>query len=262
MTLPVIYIHWGNEPRYELSTVIARARASGNNAILLGDKTNGSDDLIEHYSAGVREFERVYAHLSTNHWEFEFKCFARWFILRDFMEINGTPRVLYCDTDVLLFGDAQREWETNFKKDDFTLSLGSSAATSYWTQNAIDWFCNFVMSTYSETSQGLYLEMLRIYLEMRRQNLAGGCSDMLLLKWYRENTKWRCGEMSNIRDETTWDHRISSDDGFEMRDGIKHIEFRDGNPYGFIVSTGDAVRLNALHFQGDKKCLIKEYARL
>ena len=255
--IPVILIHQGASERYPLNSVMAQAYKFGNRVELL-------NDARETYGNSAREFEKHYEHLSGNHVDFEKFCFARWFILLDWMRANDRDVVFYQDSDVLLYCDVTKEFETWGAGYAFTLALGTSAATSYFTRAGLQAFCDFVMDTYMNRN-ALFVELQRIFVEMQAQRLPGGVCDMALFKFFKAQvTHVSVGEMTDVRKGATWDHNINASDGFDMRGGVKQIDFNNtGFPYGTIspIQGQVYIRFNALHFQGGAKKLIREYAR-
>lgn len=255
--IPVVFIHFG-ECDYA-PMVLARAQAAGNEIEFLN---------LDALAQRAHFFAKQYQHLSTNHHDFELACIVRWFVLNEWMYANGVPDCLYCDTDVLLFANAENEWHGDpyYYAQDFTLSLGTSGHTSFWKRAALDAFCKFVFQTYLKRDE-TYSELVRIYREMQAQHLSGGVSDMLLLKLFalQSSPSLRVGEMSKVRNSAVWDHNINASDNFRMtppgagEERHKEIEFVDGTPYGYH-STGAIVQFKSLHMQGQAKRFISDYA--
>lgn len=251
--IPVVFIHFG-ECEYA-SLTLAQAKARGNEVVFL----NPPRDALYQYP-----FSQFYQHLSTNHVYFELACMVRWFVLRDWMLDNGVPDCLYCDTDVLLFANVESEIHSDpyCHAQDFTLSLGTSGHTSYWKREPLEAFCNWMTTTY-EVRDDYFREMERIFREMQAQGLAGGVSDMLLLKMFANSDAakllgLRVGEMSAVRDGKIWDHNFNASDGFAKEDGHKRIVFINGDPFGH-PSHGGFVRFLSLHLQGQAKQWIRNY---
>lgn len=250
--IPVVFVHFG-ACEYAM-TVTSHALRIGNEVILLGD-----DQLSA--ACDAFQFGVHYKHLSTNHYAFELACFERWFVLRDWMHANGIPDCLYCDTDVLLFCNVENEWhgDAYYAAHDFTLSMETSGHTSFWKLYALDAFCRFVWDTYSQRD-ATFRELERIYGAMRAGKLAGGVSDMLLLKMFMQQNTFRVGEMSVVRNGIVWDHNINVSDGFYMEQGRKALHMANGVPRGTLIQHARQVEFRSLHFQGGAKSLIPQYA--
>lgn len=261
MTIPVVLIHRGKSERYPLATVITQARKFDNDIVLIGDEANGATERLDDYFSVASDFATHYAHLSTNHVEFERFCIQRWFVLREWMVKREVDDCLYIDSDVLLFcnaGDEFGRWGSGY---DFTLSLSTSPASSYFSRDGLYEFCNWAYKVYSERG-AIFEEFQRVFNEMRRQNLPGGICDMTLLKFYRALIgAERIGEMTRVFGNSSWDHALPSGDGYFVRDGLKAIEFFNGFPYGQRLSDGAPIQFLCLHCQGGAKNKIKEYAR-
>lgn len=249
--IPTIFIHFGN-CEYA-PAVIAQAKARGNEVVFLNPP---ADAVTTH------PFARSYVHMSTNHFQFELACIVRWFYLRDWLDAHQIPDVLYCDTDVLLFANVESEIHSDpyYHACDFTLSVGSSGHTSFWKIGALRQFCAFLEVTY-DLKVSIYRELQRIYADMRAQGLAGGVSDMLLLKLFAAQSGLAVGEMSAVRNGAIWDHNFNASDEFEMERYHKRIFFLDNEPWAYPwQANASRVRFRSLHMQGNAKKLIPEYA--
>ncbi len=261
--IPVVMIHWGEASRYSLPLVMEHDRKFGNCVILLSDQPGAGGNLGQ-FMRGANRFAEHYEHLSTNHYAFELACVQRWFALREWMDDQRREQVLYTDSDVLLYCNAEKEFPTWGEGYALTLALGTSPATAYITRAGLHAFCDFVNSIYVGHNQW-WDEFHRIYAEMRAQNLPGGIADMTLFRFFKQEVRHvKVGEMAEIRDGATWDHNINSSDGYRLRGGIKAIDFVSGGSYGsgpYGDRNGGFVRFNALHFQDGAKHLIGSYAR-
>lgn len=269
--IPVVLIHkhGTKDDRYPLNLVISQAERFGNTVVLIEDGPEAKVKLADYWGEAAK-FEQYYVHMSGNHASFEKLCFARWYVLAAWMQANEVDRVLYTDSDVLLYCNAEQEYEP-YKDCGLTLALGSSAATSYFTLSGLNAFLDYVDSIYVGRN-AVFAEFERIYREMQAQHLAGGVSDMLAFKFFKEQVKHvKVGEMTEVHDWSTWDHSINSRDGFDLSKGIKYISWGKCNkyyghdvPYGTIGNgTEDRmiIRFNALHFQGQAKRIMREYVR-
>lgn len=246
--IPVVIIHkhGAKDDRYPLDQVVGQAQKFGNATYVIDDEPLAEMHL-EDYWEDAAKFEPYYVHLSGNHRAFELFCIQRWYVLRRWMRHQGFDRVLYTDSDVLLYCNAEEQYEP-YRECALTLALGSSAATSYFTLAGLEAFCDFVDSVYIGQN-AILAEFKRIYAEMQAQGLPGGISDMALFKFFKAEARHvRVGEMTEVHDGATWDHNINSGDGYVMKNGIKRIEWIDKKPYG--TRNGGFVRFNSLHFQG------------
>lgn len=253
MPIPVVLIHWGKESRYPLDSIVQHDEKFGNTVYLLTDDPEAEMN-IQDYDHGAQRFAQYYVHMSGNHFEFEKQCIQRWYVLRQWMRHQNFDRVLYTDSDVLLYCNAEDAYAP-YRDCALTLALGTSPATSYFTLAGLGAFLDFVDSIYIGQNE-ILTEFKRIYAEMQTQGLPGGICDMTLFKYFKEQVRHvRVGEMTEIHDGATWDHNINSGDGYVMKNGIKRIEWIDRKPYG--SRNGGFTRFNALHFQGGAKRLLR-----
>lgn len=241
MSVPVIIIHKGNQ-EYFLKVVV-QATKNQNHVIVL------EDSLISEYSKKADEFRVLYEHLSTNNPEIELMCFNRWFILREFMVAQGIDRCLHLDSDVMLYANAEQEFN-KFEQFEFTLSHGCCGSNSFFTLRGLSGFCDFVFKTYSNKNSYDYEKIASHYHIRQKHGLGGGVCDMTLLQNYAYYKSGLVGEMMHIIDGSTYDHCINeSDQYFKMtEEGIKEYIMEDGIPYCCQISTGKEVRFNTLHF--------------
>ncbi len=259
--IPVILIHYGNSERYPLNIIINQSRRFGNETTLIGDPTNGAEHQIADYNHEAEAFAQHYEHLSTNSIRFEEFCIIRWFILREWMTQNRVDLVLYIDSDVLLYANAETEWK-KYRDCALTLALGTSPATSYFTLAGLGAFLDFVLDVYVNRNDN-FVEFQRIFRDMRAQNLPGGACDMTLFKFFKEQTaRVKVGEMTDIIEGATWDHNINASDGYETAAGTKLVRFVEGKPFVLHEANDALVQFNSLHFQGRGKPLIQRFARL
>src|SRR4029453_7426083 len=90
----------------------------------------------------------------------------------------------------------------------------------------------------------------------------GGACDITALQLYNELHFGEIGEVTQVIDGSVYDPAITVPvPGFEMENGIKKLTGKDGIPYGKHVRTGEQVRFNSLHCQGQTKHLMGQYYR-
>lgn len=259
--IPVVFIHQHGtkDDHYNLDLVARHAERFNPRNVVLMTNGYGAEWAIEDYNARAQEFAEYYMHLSSNHRLFELFCIQRWFILHSWMEHNSVDKVLYADSDVLIYTDVSAAFKP-YQDCALTLCLGTSPATSYFTHDGLGAFLDFVESVYLGRNWILE-DFQRIFREMREQNLPGGVCDMTLFKYFKQEVRHiRVGEMTEIHDGSTWDHNINSSDGYVMNGGHKDIEFHEHRPHCKLLS-GEVVEFNSLHFQGGAKKSLVEIAR-
>ena len=276
MVVPVVLIHSGLQPY--LYTCINQA-LKNNEVYLLGS----SDPSVDHYNftyvnpseqnlgKDIREFSDIYVHLNTTPPDYELFCYTRWFMLRNFMEANDLPVVMYIDSDVLLFQNATEGWQ-NFSNYIMSLVHRTSGHTSFMTQEGINSFCDMLMSIYSDKA-GYHFNKIKSHLDIRQAaGLPGGVCDMTLLEYFHYHAEFgggpgRVGEMMSIINDSTYDHNFNvSDEDYEFGKhsplikmdtaGTKIVTRYEGNPAVYNHRLGKNIKFNSLHFQGGAKGLM------
>ena len=266
--MKVVFIHRGSNDY--LKTAVQQAILH-NHVILIGDKP-AIDSLvgvqvetydIDEYTSEVNDFTNNYVHLSTNPYQVELFCFTRWIILRNFMSRHSTERVLYIDSDVLLYVNAQEEYENYFKEFESTLMHRTSGHTSYWSFDTITKFCNFILRMYNNKNTYEFVKLSSHYESRRKFSLDGGVCDMTALELYQYQNYGKIGEMMFIRDDATFDHNVNAEDQyFKMKDGMKDIKMIDNKPFVYNNFLGKNIQFKSLHFQGvHRKSEMKNYAQ-
>jgi hypothetical protein len=91
------------------------------------------------------------------------------------------------------------------------------------------------------------------------QKKLGGWSDMNFLSRYACALGGAVANLWSPSTDTSVDMNIFQESGFRCRDGLKEIELRDGQPYGFYEPTQRWVRFATLHFGGASKKKMHQY---
>ncbi len=219
---------------------------------------------INEFLGSTKPFQMVYDNLSTNPHEFELFCFMRWFILRDFLKSRSLDLVFYIDSDVLLFANAEVEWE-KYSQYTMTLLHRTAAISSFITYKGICDLCNFIMRIYSN-KDSYEFKKIKSHYDIRQEcGLHGGVCDMTLLEAFHYDASagggpGRVGEMMCVINDAVYDHSINAqDNGYEMENGIKKIKHSAAGPCVYNYEMGKDIYFNSLHFQGDAKRLMREY---
>ncbi len=266
-SLPIVFIHQCDSDY--LKYALAQAHKSNpESAIhLLGDASNAGHEFVEHHSMldyfdGAAAFAKIYKHYSTHPIGFELINFQRWFILREFLIVNGLERCLYLDSDTMLYADVTED-SRKFKHFDFTVSHGMIGCTFFLNRlDALTEFCDFMGDIYAGKEKYAYDRFVAHFTARRMNGLSGGACDMTAFQLYNELHFGEIGEVTQVIDGSVYDPAITvSVPGFEMENGIKKLTWKDGIPYGTHVRTGEQVRFNSLHLQGQTKHLMGQYYR-
>jgi len=283
--IPVIFVH-SNDADY-LENTLSQAKQYNEVVILLGDDTNkhhAKDGILYYpiadYYKSSTDFKTIYRHMTQLPYDFEFACFSRWFIFDEFMKAHNIPVAFYCDSDVMLYCDISKEYESNFKQYDMSAFRidDTWVMMSYWSSQAISSFCSFLTSFYGNTEQ-----ISKIEQEFKN----GG-------KWYHDDCPmtglfveeykdiYKIGHLGQIIDNATFDpvvwysyqtydrsrnswfyqcQMVNKDVGDGKTLHLKDITWGRNLPYCFNLDLNTFIRLKALHFQGDHKKLIKDYRK-
>ncbi len=236
--------------------------------ILIGDRRPLAPVRFQAFSeieidGRAREFERSYEHMSTNSPWFELACWMRWFRLLAYMRREKLDSVFHYDSDVLIQTSSSRIREI------YGADLGyaalaitehaepSSGHSSYWTLEALDDFCSFVLRSFKDPA---YLRRYRDHFAKRQsQGLDGGVCDMTSLGYFWEENGRRIVNFAEVRQGCAFDANINRsanavEDEYVTRDGRKEIIADSlGQPFLKRRADGSLVRALALHFQGGAK---------
>lgn len=251
---PIIFIHSGDSDYLGYTLSQAKRRNPGVPLYLIGDGSNDRYKDVNHvhislYCLSAQKFADIYRHMSSNTYSFELFCFMRWFVLRDFMVLNGISMALYADSDVMLYTDVQGEWD---KFSNYDVSICGVAPPVYVNNiHFLDDFCGFLENSYSESQ--VLNELNDLYAMRNNEGLPGGVCDMTLLRRFVESSGYSVYDLLKIHEGSVYDRNINEADGFVMERGRKKITWKDGEPHGTLVSTGKSVRFSSLHFQGYAK---------
>jgi hypothetical protein len=133
----------------------------------------------------------------------------------------------------------------------------ASGAVAVFTVEALRRFCDFALATFTEE---YWLSQYRY-----RWKQTGIVSDMTTLYlFYREHPE-RVVNLAEERSGAVFDIKFAyssnyCQDEYQLRNGVKRVEFCRGRPIVFRQD-GCPVRALALHFQGENKLHIPRYYR-
>ncbi|EDX78816.1 hypothetical protein MC7420_7469 [Coleofasciculus chthonoplastes PCC 7420] len=271
MTIPIIFIHYGNSNCLFQSIWQAKQSNPDSPIILLGDQANihyhwllGIDHyLIKAYTDNSRYSLKHYVHLSTNGELFERFCIERWFILYRFLQQRpDIPRCVYLDSDVLIYDllDPPADELAHFGM----TMVGYSAHTNFVSnKNVLGEFCLFIQQHYNEPSKKSWLH--DHYSKFIEKHGCGGISDMTFFHKFRAYHSDEIGIISDVFGKDlmyTFDERIDTDfGGYEMQNGFKNIFWLNGKPYCKNNLNRKIVKFNTLHFQGASKIKMIDFVQ-
>jgi len=123
--------------------------------------------------------------------------------------------------------------------------------------------CNFLIETYHGSE--LFAKLEEKWAWHQANGIPGGVCDMTLLWFFCHGRN--VVNLSEVRGGATWDDNINQaenylPDEYAKENGIKYVtRWLKAGPLGWNDKLGIAIRFNSLHFQGQAKRLMKEYAR-
>jgi hypothetical protein len=262
--VPILFFQAGDAKHLPYTFWQAKHWAGSSPVILLGDKTNRHYRGLEHvpirdFASSVPRLRDSYVHMSSNTAEFEFFCLARWLVIEEFARRQGLREFLYLDSDVLLYetlGNIMRgippcrmtlAWEGPQNAVGEVVSAGEALIRD---AGVLGEFCKTLISFYENReavgeAQKKFAEMIA--------NKQGGVSDMWFWTLFAKQNQQAIYNTWDPDKEVHLDINIFQSGGFRYREGLKEIEFRDGQPYGFYEPTQRWVRFATLHFGGATK---------
>jgi len=242
MTIPIIYLHWG-QCNY-LQKTMEKTSKYNSNVILL------DDNLIQQYDYNAHEqFSSIYQHLSRGKFDFEYKCILRWFIIKNFVKQNKIEKIFYCDSDVMLFTDISQEW---FVSEDLCIMephkyTCASGHSSLWSLDALSQFGDFILHTYTNNFK---------VLQNFQNSGKGNVCDMFLIYLFGKNYPHQT--LTKVYNNTVFDDNLATSTNhtrneYEMKNNMKNIQFIDDIPYCKNIQLNKMIKFNSIHFWGHLK---------
>lgn len=250
LSIPVIFIHRADEGHLGLCMQQAMASNPKSRVILIGTRENrkhipdgAEHHLIDDYSQSAKGFASFYRHLSPNNFAYNLFCFQRWFILRDFMKVNELQKILYLDSDVLLYCD--------ISKPDYERLALEFSWTTVCNLPTLDRYCAYLTAHFRETS------LLHKLLDYCRSIGNAPLSDMVTCIHFR-NYYLRIASTYGVFGDSFFDHNLSCPlappcDQIELLEGKKKIYWKYGALHGKLTEKDGFLKVNSLHFQGATK---------
>lgn len=287
--IPLIFVHKGN-PLYLRCTLIHAARTQPKSRIILltefENNTKSADVYpnkkawggvlksneipknirsrieiynIDDYLGKTNNFKEIYRHMSPNTYDFELICFLRWFIIFDFAETHSITKFFCCDTDMLAYSDLTQIADTRLHGKEISIVNKIGPLCTFFTLQSIKKFCSFIKDQYSNKDNLARLQ--NIYKE-KQENHLGGICDMTMFPLFEETNPNSIHDFGIIENGATFDNKITDSDGFELKGQMKKLSFKNGSPYGTLISTKEKIKFDVLHFQGGEKRYIGKYAKI
>lgn len=214
----------------------------------------------------LQQFRSLYKHIAATKEQYERTCFERWFHIEQLIANENLGRVLYLDSDCLIFSEVSTLFDSIPEKTLAASRRGGPACT--FINGSIARFLDLTIEKFSDQT------FLRSRESMMREAQARGqmvnLTDMDLLEIF--TTSDPSGYVyPNDLPSGHLDHCINLADGMECIE-IRHRkrkrkrvywQERDQRlvPYFREVATGNLVRALAIHYQSGAKRLIRRFNR-
>tara|TARA_A100001515_G_scaffold134952_1_gene125514 strand:+ start:205 stop:1017 length:813 start_codon:yes stop_codon:yes gene_type:complete len=269
MSIPIIFFHVGDSSYLEHTLKQAVTSNPDSDIYLLGDESNEkyATDVkyyaYDNFFEDVWDFKKIYTHLSTNDAGYEVICIVRWFIMNRFCKKHNIDKFFYCDSDVMLYCDITEE-QKKFANYRCTMTHNISAGITFINDlTVLDEFHTLCNNIYSKEDMFNFNKCKLHYKNLQNSGRQGGVCDMTIWSIYRNiGNPGDYGETSAIIDDSTFDHNINGDDGYETENGIKKFFWRDNKPYCKKLWLDREIKFNCIHFQGQPaKALIPSFVR-
>lgn len=209
-----------------------------------------------------------YFHASTNHFAFEKVAIQKYLIIAELMKARAYDRVLFLDSDVMLFINATLEQQCTgmcdillSSRQRMLYSGSASAHTSFWTREAMVAFADFIFDMYTVPRQRQrIIEFWESYQQDARnagRKPLGGFNDMTLAGWFAQEV---------LRGRTSQSFTVCNSVGSITTAGIFDYMRGYDSLYGFDqdeldlpilrFQTGINIPMKSVHFQGPGKVVL------
>ena len=118
--IPIVIHHTGAQPYFQKCV---RINAVHNTVIIIGNEENSTlfndlDNVFHLYeetfvSDDLTEFEKNFVNYSTNNSNYEFKCFVRIYLLREFLKKYPFTKVVFGDSDCIFLTNMDAFYKKN-----------------------------------------------------------------------------------------------------------------------------------------------------
>jgi hypothetical protein len=219
---------------------------------------------IASYTDNIADFEKSYIHISNNTQPYELTCFARWFIIRNFIRQHEIRRFCVLDSDIMLFSPIEvfaAEFSAPFR-------AGNWAWANFFSDvGALDLMCDYFSDVFA--NHKLLDELAeKINQRIGRRHI----SDMQLLFELPERSPVFLDQSGFPA--KGFDNSVRKDDGVYLRfehPHFMHTQFmlgstkyltigQDGVPLARRNKDGADIPFHLLHFQGPAKWLMSKFA--
>ncbi|TAK50061.1 MAG: hypothetical protein EPO23_02265 [Xanthobacteraceae bacterium] len=210
----------------------------------------------------------VYVHLSGKPQRYELDwCLGRYFLLRDHFHREDIDGGWLLDSDFLLLAPLPESTALppgtrcalSFSPLENPLEQHASSHCAYWTREALESFCAFILMIYRDNSASL----VTLDKERRAAGIRSAISDMILLGLWARGAE-RVFDLFDFVGAGLIDHNLRMDmqprgTRLRMMFGAKKLIQRHGRVFA-TASDGQLIAVCGLHFQGGAKMLMADVA--
>jgi hypothetical protein len=259
MAPAIIFFHFGNPKYLKYSLKQARHFNPESEIYLIGDETNNKYPFVKHvlatqFKGEAESFTAIYKHRSSNGYQYELNCFLRWFYVRGFCKAHNIESFIYLDSDVMVYHDFSEltPFFNDCKIANTCDEMGVPAVTYFKNYKAVNDFCGYLLEAYQDGPINKKIEEL--YQPFAADpELLGGISDMVLFHLYFHDHPEGKIKIDLVNNKIAVDACMSRADGYETKDGVKVLQWKNNLPYCKHLESGVLVRFATLHFQGNMK---------
>lgn len=223
--------------------------------------------LSETSHPDLPRFRRVYRHIASTYEGYERRCFERWFHIDQLIRDLHLSRVVYMDSDCLLFADARELFRFMPEKTMCASRCGGPACTLI--QGSLQPFLDLILEKFGDEDYLLGKEQL--LHKARESGAMSNLTDMDLIELF--TTAHDGGHVyPNNLPIGHIDHCLN------LPDGMQFLEIRHRNrkrkkifweqegdklrPFFRDAESGKRIPALAIHFQSGAKRLIRRFNRV
>lgn len=269
--IPLVFVHTG--PSQAIVTAcVAQAKAAGCKRIFVISDRVGPWVVIpgvHHFpfvnadKYGALEFRSVFVNYSCYSPEYAAIIFEKFFAIRALFAMYSVERLLYVDSDVLLFKSTE-ELSAAYPCD-FTgtsVHMDNYATVSpgvlFMNPKVCDRICSDLMTAYG-TAEGR-TRLMELWERKKAIDPNFGVCEMDFLAFLRDSGDFHYIAVNH--GNPCVDAAIDNLEGCIGENGIKKIAFENGMPYGIREKTGEKVFFYNLHMNGGLKYLAIHHAQI
>lgn len=272
----IIFIHKWYSEYVKYALLSAKKYNDDSNIYLITDNIQKSQkdywlDFVRYinlsdYVDGLEELKSKYIHLSNNIYEFELFCIQRWFIIKNFVEKNNIDIFFHADSDCLIYSNLDEYYKKYLLEYDFCYTAWCGHFM-FSNVECINWYCESILSSYSELEKIKYLNEYRKWKYFLEYNFnwayyrdeTKSVTDIVLLDIYIKDSsrKYNFKNLNIIHDNQLFDNNYWVSEWFRTFMTLKSLKFKNWIPYW--INNWKEIKFNWIHFQWKNKKFMKYF---